>query len=107
MFRNLKLSMKLALGFSFLLVLTTIVAMVGVYYIDDVASDTYRLIDHPYTVHTEILKVQRDVIAIEREMHEIMGSTDRKGIENSIKNINTLEQGIFKSFDLLYERFLG
>ncbi len=107
MFRHLKLSMKLTLGFTLVLLLTTVVAVVGIVYLNQIADGTQRMINHPYTVHTEILRAQRNIIAIGREMKDVVINTDRLALENNIKTIDELEKVALEAFDLLYERFLG
>lgn len=75
------------------------------------ADSTRQLYEHPYTVHTEILKTQGNIIAIDRHMKDIALTTDSTADSTAVQEltvaIDGLEQDIFAAFDLLYERFRG
>lgn len=107
MFRGLKLSRKLALGFMLILLLSTAVTMVGIVSMGRIASSTLDLYDHPYMVSTSVLAMKGNVIAIDREMKEIIRATNRDTILKYGEQINEFEQDILKSIELVYERFLG
>ena len=107
MFRNLKLSMKLTFGFAMVLILSLAVTVVGVVYMNRIGDSTRMMYDHPYTVHTEILQVQRNIINIDRELGYLLTEDDRQVIQARSRNIDELEQEALDAFDLLYERFLG
>lgn len=107
MFRRLKLSWKLALGFTLILLQSTLVTVIAINYMAQIGSSTQNLYNHPYTVSTSILTVKSNVIAIDREMKEIVRSTNRDTIKTHGDEIDALELEILESFELMYERFLG
>lgn len=107
MFRNLKLGRKFALGFVLVLLLSTAVTVVGIVSLNRVADSTHGLYDHPYTVHTEILNIKANIIAMDRHMKDI-ALTDNLGQRQLwIARIDELEEAAFESFDVLYNRFQG
>ncbi len=103
----MKLSFKLGLGFALVLILSTVATVSGLIYLNSAADSTRQLYEHPYTVHTEILKTQGNIIAIDRHMKDIALTTDSTAVQELIVAIDGLEQDIFAAFDLLYERFRG
>ncbi len=107
MFRNMKLSHKFALGFVLVLLLSTVVTVSSIIYLNRVAGSTRQLYDHPYTVHTEILRIQRNVTAIDRHMKDIALADDEGEIQNWVAEINQLETETLEAFDILYDRFRG
>lgn len=107
MFRNFKLSSKLTVGFSLVLLLSTVVTIVGIVYMGQIADSTEALFNHPYTVHTASLRIQRNIIAMDREMKDIIRSTNRDTIQKHAAIVDELEAVVLEDFDLLYDRFLG
>lgn len=107
MFRNMRLSFKLTLGFALVLLLSTVATVSGLIYLNRAADSTRQLYDHPYTVHTEILKIQGNIVAIDRHMKDIALTNDQKAVQSWIAKIDELEADVFEAFDLLYDRFRG
>lgn len=103
MFRNLKLSTKLAIGFALVLVLSTVVSVVAIVYMEQISNTTTLMYDHPYTVHTEILRARGNIIAMSKEME-----TGNVGMDEAkIEKIDRLEGEVFESFIVLYNSFRG
>ncbi|NLJ79819.1 MAG: hypothetical protein GX335_02210, partial [Firmicutes bacterium] len=111
MFRNMKLSSKLTLGFGIVLVISAAVILVGTTYMNQIAAATKGMFDHPYTVHTEILRVQRNIIDMDRELGYILMETDAVMNPSALlahaEEIDRLEAEAFEAFEPLYDRFLG
>lgn len=107
MFRNLKLSMKLSLGFAVVLVISTVVTVIAVWYMDEIANSTEVLYSHPYTVHTSALKIQRDIFSIEQEMKDMVFLGDTSTVQERADVVEQLEEGVYQELALLYERFRG
>lgn len=107
MFKRMKLSWKLALGFTLILLQITVVTVVAMYYMAQIGGSTQNLYNHPYAVNTSVLTIKADVIAIDREMKEIIKATSRDVIASHGEVINALEAEIHENFELLSERFLG
>ncbi|NLJ79848.1 MAG: HAMP domain-containing protein [Firmicutes bacterium] len=107
MFRNLKLSLKLTVGFGLVLIISTLVTAVGIVYMNQIADSTTDMFNHPYTVHTEILRVQRNVVAIDRQISTILLHDDQQTVGELVPYIDELEEEILGSFEVLYERFTG
>lgn len=107
MFKNLKIRSKLALGFVLVLILSTMVTIASIVNMNKIAASTNLMFEHPYTVHTEILRVQRNVMAMGREMKDVLLLTDRQALQNKMDILDELEQVALEAFDTLYEKFLG
>lgn len=103
--KNLRLSNKLLIGFALVLLLSTVVAWVSFIYMGQLAKATEGLFQQPYTVHTSALSIQRNIIAIDREMKEIIRITGRDAINERASIIDQYDQEIMEQFEILYDRF--
>lgn len=56
MFRNLTLAQKMSLGFAIVLLVSTAVTALGIYYMNRIADTTETMFNHPYTAHTSACK---------------------------------------------------
>lgn len=102
--KNLKLSRKLLIGFALVLILSTVVAWVSFMYMGQLAQSTEGLFNEPYTIHTSALSIQRNIIAIDREMKDIIRVTGRDVINEHAAIIDEYDLEIMEEFELLYER---
>jgi methyl-accepting chemotaxis protein len=73
----------------------------------EIAQSTDRLFNEPYTIHTAALGVQRNIIAMDRELKEIIRISGRDLIAVHTAIIDEYEIGVEEQLELLYERFPG
>ncbi|HHY10633.1 MAG TPA: methyl-accepting chemotaxis protein [Firmicutes bacterium] len=107
MYRNLKLSNKLMLGFAIVLIISTAVTAVAIVGMNRIAVTLRTMHDHPYTVHTAALRVQRNIIDMDRQLGYILTTPYKDEIEEYAAVIDELEEEVLQAFDLLFERFRG
>lgn len=107
MFRNLTLAQKMSLGFAIVLLVSTAVTALGIYYMNRIADTTETMFNHPYTAHTSALQAQARIMAMTREMKDLVLSTSAQERESHKKLVNELEQKVLQDFDALYASFLG
>lgn len=105
--KNIKLSRRLAIGFTLVLILSTLAAMVGIMYMGEIAQSTERLFKEPYAIHTSALGIQQNIIAMDREMKDVIRVFGHELIARHTQVIDTYEQEILEEFELLYDRFTG
>ncbi len=106
-YRNLKLSNKLMLGFAIVLIISTAVTAVAIVGMNRIAVTLRTMHDHPYTVHTAALRVQRNIIDMDRQLGYILTTPYKDEIEEYAAVIDELEEEVLQAFDLLFERFRG
>lgn len=107
MFARLTVRMRLMIGFGFVLLLTTTLGMVSLYYMNTLSEATMKLYRHPYAVSTAILRINTQVIKIHRSMKDLALSKTQEQMDNAMANVSELEKNIFKDFEIVEERFLG
>ncbi|AZR72593.1 hypothetical protein BBF96_03840 [Anoxybacter fermentans] len=107
MLKNLKLSQKMVLGVILVIMLTCIMGIMGIIYLRNLEILMETMYKHPFTISNTALEIESNIAKMYKEMKDIALATDNSQIENSIKKINELEDKVNKSFEIIYERFLG
>ena len=105
--KNLSIKYKLALGFGSLILATMTLGIAAVYTLDQIAQQTTKLHQHPYTVSTRALSIELDIVSMHRAMMDMALSSSEAAINADIKKVNAYEQDALENFDILHERFLG
>ncbi|MBF0552915.1 MAG: MCP four helix bundle domain-containing protein, partial [Deltaproteobacteria bacterium] len=106
-FRDLKIGVRLGIGFGLMILMTAAVGYMAVTKIEQVANFTTKLFRHPYAVATAALRVDGNIVRINRAMKEVDLAKDKAGIEAAAAGISEHEKAIFKDYDIILERILG
>jgi methyl-accepting chemotaxis protein len=104
---DVRIIARLMAGFGVVVVLTAILGWGALRGMDTLADFTGKLFRHPYTVTTEFLEAQVDMIAMHRGMKDVALSQDETQLNAAIKAVNEREIEVYKHLDLAGERFLG
>lgn len=103
----MRLGSKLILGFALVLVVSTVVTVFGIVYMDKLADTTETMFNHPYRASTTALEAQSKVVTMGREMRDIVLASDQKVMESHVQRVDELHEEVLGLFDLLYEAFMG
>ncbi|MBC7952002.1 MAG: methyl-accepting chemotaxis protein [Rhodospirillaceae bacterium] len=106
-FANINIMGRLMAGFGAVVVLTGGLGWVALDKIDVLAGFTSNLYQHPYTVTTEFLEAEVDIIALHRSMKDVALSQNPEQLAAAIKAANDREVQVYQHLDLAAERFLG
>jgi len=104
---HLRISQRLGMGFGLLLLA---LLAYGAYALDQLrtmAEHTARIHDHPVAVERAVLKAELAHVKIHRAMKDISLSTDEEEILEFVRHAQESEKIVYRSFDVLRERFLG
>ena len=104
---NLKIGLRLALGFGILLILTMIVGITAIIEMQNLASDTTKIHRHSSAVGNAVRDIRADIIAMHRSMKDVALSNDLGEITMAAAIVKQYEQNVYKSFELVSQRFLG
>jgi methyl-accepting chemotaxis protein len=104
---NLRIGIRLGLGFLVVLVLTAVVSVVAVINMEDLSSLTTKLYKHPYAVSTAALRIDGNMVRMHRSMKDVALARDDAGIDAAEAKVAEYEKAVFKEFDIIRERFLG
>ena len=105
--RNLRISLRLGLGFSALVGFIILSGFLSIGYIDEVRSLTSKMFNHPFAVNTALLEVKADIIGMHRSMKDVALSQDAAGIDAAAKAVDEGEAAALRHLELASERFLG
>ena len=100
-----KRKMPLLVGVLILLLLT--IGWLGYSSVNRVADLTENLYNHPFTVSTAVLRIQRDVLGMHRAIKEIVLSDAMEDVARQQQYLAGTEANVLADFKLVRERFLG
>lgn len=101
----MKIKAKLMSGFIGLIILTTVLNVVSIFDMLNLAELTRKLYRHPMTVSVTVTQIEKNIIEIVSNMQYFLYDSGMK--DEAKEKINSLEEETFDKFELLYERFLG
>jgi len=104
---NIKIMGRLMSGFGAAVVLTGVLGWVALDRVEILAGFTTKLYRHPYTVTTEFLEAQVDVVALHRAMKDVALSQTSEQLEAAIKAADAREVDVYKHLDAAAQAFLG
>lgn len=98
---------KVALGLAFLVTITLSMGLYSLQEITNLSAITARMYQHPLTVSNAVREVRADILAMHRSMKDVALSQDTSQLKKAVREVDLLEQDVFKEFDIIEERFLG
>ena len=107
MFSKAKIGVRLWAGFAVILVLTLALGVIAQTEMTSLANLTNKFHKHPYTVTSAVLRADRNIIAMEREMKAVALAPDNTAMTPHIEAVDSLEAKVLEEFEILEERFLG
>ena len=90
-----------------LLLLLLFIGWSGYQAVDRVTEVSVKLVEHPFTVSTAVLRVQSNVLRMRHIMHELIAAASAEEIDRYAKQVADLEAKVLADFDLIASRFLG
>ena len=90
-----------------LLLLLLFIGWSGYQAVDRVTEVSVKLVEHPFTVSTTVLRVQSNVLRMRHIMHELIAAASAEEIDRYAKQVADLEAKVLADFDLIESRFLG
>lgn len=98
---------KVALGLAFLVTITLSMGLYSLQENTNFSAITARMYKHPLTVSNAVREVRADILAMHRSTKDVALSQDTSQLEKAVRDVDLLEQNVFKEFDIIEERFLG
>jgi methyl-accepting chemotaxis protein len=105
--KNVKIGYRLGFGFAILLLLACISFYVSIYHLNQMAGNTTRLYEHPFTVSRAALRIDGDIVRIHRAMEEVRVAETPAEVRAAAATIPEYEERITSDFKIIEDRFLG
>lgn len=102
-----KIGYRLASGFGIVVILALILGLFALARIHILAELTVKMYEHPLTVSNAVRDIRAEILAMHRTMKDVALAEDAEQVNAAMKVVDTCEQEVFKSFDIISERFLG
>ena len=105
--KNMKIKVKLALGFGVLIVMIAILGIYSIIEVKTLSNITQKMYNHPFTVSVAVRDVNLKIVTIHKTMQDIVLSKDSQQIQNSIAKIDKYDKETLHYFKTLEKGFLG
>ena len=107
MFSNMKLAIRLGLGFGLVLGLLAVVGLFAAISMNRLSNLTSQLYEHPFAVQRAVLEIDGNVTRIHRAMKDVVLSRNEEDLEELVAQVNELEKTALADFAIVEDRFLG
>ncbi len=105
--KKLRIGLRLGICFALLIVMLITLSLFSYKSMEEIGDQTTKLYLHPYAVSTAILRIDRNIVTIHRNMKDIAMSEDVEQIKPIVDKIAVLEKQVYEDFDTIAVRFLG
>jgi len=105
--QNIKIGYRLGWCFTMIIFFIIIISSIAIDKMRLLSDITLKLYQHPYTVSTAVLRIEGNIMRIQRSMKDIMLFEDAAKINETSSLIALYETKIYEDFDIVSERFLG
>ncbi len=102
---NLKIGLRLQLGFWIVLLFSLGVGVTAIFGMQELSELTAKMYYHPLAVSNAVRDVRANTNAMHRSMKDVALGRDVGEIDNAARIVAEYEREVFKSFDIIFERF--
>ena len=106
-FNNLKISSRLGIGFGAIMVTILGVNGYAILTLNQLASLTTKLYEHPYQVSNSVLKIEMGILAIHRSMMDVTLAQTENQLQAAVDVVNEQEQLVYDNFEVVLSQYLG
>lgn len=100
-------SRSLVLGFGLILTLLISLASFAYVHLKAISNNVKDLYQHPFAVSNAGKRIEANILAIHRDMKDLVLLDSPENVSNIISQISHREQDVQEAFDIIFERFLG
>jgi signal transduction histidine kinase/DNA-binding response OmpR family regulator/HAMP domain-containing protein len=105
--KNLKIGVRLLLGFGTILVFVLILGGVSYWQSNQLWKHVSNMYEHPLQVSRATRDIKSDVLAMHRAMKDLVMSDQTEDMERALKEFTYFESDAHQSFVVVYDRYLG
>ena len=104
---DLRIKTQLGIYLGLIYVFVVVLGVIAWVDVESLWRNTERLYSHPFQVRRAVGDIKADIIAIHREMKDLLLAKNKEEKQKTILNIDTYEGATHRKFDILYDRYLG
>lgn len=106
-FNDLKIKTQLGIYLGLICLFVLILGVIAWVDVESLWRNTEGLYSHPFQVRRAVGDIKADIIAIHREMKDLVLAKSREDKQKAIQNIDAYEGDAHRQFDILNDRYLG
>jgi methyl-accepting chemotaxis protein len=106
-FNNLKIGSRLGLGFGAIVVTLIGVNGYSIFKLNQLASLTSQLYEHPYQVSNAVLNIEMGIVKMHRSMKDVTLSQNSAQLQAAVEAVNQQESIVYRSFETVISQYLG
>lgn len=107
MFSDMKLRIRICLGFGAMLLLLMFVGTFALREMGVLSDHNREMYEHPFTVSNTVLRVDGNIVRIHLVMKDVALAKNTTDINIAIQKMNLLDKNILSDFNIIANRFLG
>jgi PAS domain S-box-containing protein len=105
--KHLRFKTRLYSGFIFVILSLIVISLIGVNNLNKLHDNTELIYKHPLTVNNAVRDINIAIYGMQRSMKDISSVKDKQEIDSIKMILNNYKAEANKSFELVFERFLG
>jgi methyl-accepting chemotaxis protein len=94
MFANMKVGIRLAIGFGLLLVLTAALGWIAIDSSSTLSTQTNKLYEHPYKVTRALLESRTNIILMSRDVRDAIIAGDPADVAKLVQRLETRDKAL-------------
>ena len=106
-FNNFKIGARLGLGFGAIITVLISVNGYAIFKMNQLASLTSKLYNHPYQVSNAVLSIEMNIAKIHRSIKDVALARDSTQLQAAIEAINQYETLVYDNFEIVTSQYLG
>ncbi len=107
MVRNVRIGIRLSVGFIVILLLMTAVVIYGLSRMKTLSTLITKMHKHPFAVTSAVLRINTNITIIHRIMDDVFHAKNISELDKCSLTIDEIEKKIYIDFDIVSKRFLG
>lgn len=98
---------SLIVGFALTILLSSSLGAFSLYYLSQISSTVTDIYEHPFAVSNAGQSIESHILAMHRDMKDVVLLTDETQLPTILKNIDSHERAVIREFNVIFDRFLG
>ena len=98
---------KLFFSFAIIFIIAVSSAVFTIIKMQELSANTQKMYTHPFTVSNSVSNIETKIITMHRNMKDVVLTNDSLEMIKIIEAIQSLEEQVFKNFDIVYKNYLG